>query len=99
MEIRSVPSVKDWRLAFTCTRCHTEAVAGPEDLEADDFTISGYHFAGTAQVARRLYVTCPTCERLYFLSAEESAGVPWSLRSAAQPRPVRNSAPGVVGVG
>jgi hypothetical protein len=83
MEVLNVDQGDDWSLTFTCVHCETTARAGRTDLEADSFKVSGYHFDKSAQSARRLYVVCPTCAKLYFLSDEEVATVPYLLNRAA----------------
>ncbi len=91
MEVLNVDSGEDWTLEFSCGTCAAELRAGAADLEADEFKTSGYHFAGTARSARRLYVRCPICDQLRFLTPDETAEVPYLLaKGATAHRPTRS---------
>ena len=85
MQVISTDLGETWTMTFVCVRCLTCAQASASDLQADEFKTSGYHFAGNAVCARRLYLECPSCQKLHFLSVDDCATVPFLLAQAAHP--------------
>ena len=83
-DILELNSGENWSLGFTCTKCGSQCQATAPDLEADEFHVSGYHFAGTWVGRRRLYVVCPACTKCYFLTDEEAAAVPHLLNQQGE---------------
>ena len=61
MEIIEKYDVEAWSEEVICAHCDTRVKIGVADLQHAKFKVSGYFFAGTAEVKTRFFVDCPAC--------------------------------------
>lgn len=68
MKILIQPETK-WKKCFDCPVCDTRFEANQDDVDYDEFKISGYFFDDSAVCEGQWFVTCPTCSNIIFVSA------------------------------
>lgn len=83
-DIVAQDSGEGWSLDWLCENCGAICRSYADDLEADEFKVSGHHFTGTAVCERKLYLICPTCKKVQFLDQVELETVPYLLNQQGE---------------